>query len=123
MSILPVVTAELVLAPNAGQLLFTYIVGATSHWQGITLNQRNFNGRVGTSAILSPGTFAGVQVLLSLINCQVDYGGAAALNLSGSLTNVLLQGNLIAAHGNNGIAVNKCMVVPTPQFREIFLQI
>lgn len=76
-----------------------------NYWQGITFNQCNFNGRVGTSAIFSSGTFSGVQVLLSIFNSQIDYAGIAAINLGGSLTNVLLQGNLIAAYGNNGVAV------------------
>lgn len=85
----------------------SHVVGVSlgSYWQGVSFNQCNFNGRVGSSAIQSPAVFAGVQVLLTIANSQIDYGNGTQLDFEGSLTDVILIGNSISVYGNNGVGV------------------
>lgn len=85
-----------------------HIYGAElgDYWQGVTFNQCNFNGRSGAAGIHQISGTSGVQVLLTVVDCQVDYGGAVQINLEGPVINATFDDNTISVYDNGHIGLS-----------------
>jgi hypothetical protein len=74
------------------------------YWQGVTVDQCNFNGETGTAAINIVGT-GGTLVLLTITNSQFNYGGTYQISVSVPFENLTLIGNTISIYNNGSVGV------------------
>jgi hypothetical protein len=74
-------------------------------WQGVTIDQANFNGEVGGSCISQTGGATGTLVLLTVTNSQFNCAGAQ-IAFSSAVLNPTFIGNTISVFGNNQSGIN-----------------
>jgi hypothetical protein len=73
-----------------------------SYWQGVTINQSNFNGEEGTACIYEPGSQTGTLVLVTITYSQFNCAGSQIL-LSTAVLSPTVIGNTITVYGNNNL--------------------
>ncbi|WP_157644371.1 hypothetical protein [Bradyrhizobium sp. WSM2793] len=76
-----------------------------SYWQGITINQTNFNGAEGAACLQQGGAAAGTLVLLTVTNSQFNCAGHQ-IDLQTAVLSPTFTGNTITVYGNNNIGIS-----------------
>jgi hypothetical protein len=74
-------------------------------WQGVTIDQCNFNGEAGNDGILVCGS-NGLQVLLTVTNSQFDTGGSPITIVNAGVLNATFIGNTITVSHTNAVGIN-----------------
>jgi hypothetical protein len=94
---------------NVSRSSFNYhVVGLQlgDYWQGITVDQTNFNGQVGTNCILQTGgATATALVLLTVTNSQLNCLGTQ-ISFASAVINPTFMGNTITIAGNSNAGIN-----------------
>lgn len=82
---------------------FTAIgIELNSYWEGITIQQCNFNGETGGAGIYVPPAMTHTGPLLTINDSQFNTAGAQ-INLQTGVTQLALNGNTITTYGNSAI--------------------
>lgn len=83
-----------------------HVYGAelNSYWQGVTFDQCNFNGEVGSGGIIVPGSLSGTLALLSIFNSQFNTGGPQ-VDLETAVDDFFAVGNVISVYTASATAL------------------
>ena len=85
---------------------YTYGIALESYWQGVTINQTNFNGEVGNNGIIQAGSASGTLGTLVVSNSEFAYYNGPQISILSATNNMQFTNNLITQAVNSTVGIN-----------------